>query len=164
MNSSDKSTVIGLIAVILVSLLASGHLLGILALPRLWLTNPDVRINDTPEIGFYKVKISGLDEGDTIELKKPPAKNVVHLKGKWNSDAFGYLSVIVVNNNKIKVFCNNSEAFSYKCDTDLQNSNVFKSPYFLFSDCHASIKLHRGNNKIVIISGNAMKTFYLYID
>lgn len=162
--NSNKSTVIGLIAVILVSLMASGLLSGILALPRLWLTNPVVKINDTPEIGFYNVKMSGLDEGETIELKKPPSNNVVHLKGKLNPDSFGYLSVIVVNNNKIKVYCNNAEAFSYKCDTDFKMSSVFKSPNFLYSDCHASIKLRRGNNKIVIISGNAKKTFNLYID
>ncbi len=161
---SNKGTAIALAVVIFLSTLVTGILPGILAIPRLWLTNPVVKINDTPEIGFYNVKMSGLDEGETIELKKQPANNVVRLRGKLNPDSFGYLSVIVVNNNKIKVFCNNSEASSYKCDTDFKMSSVFKSPNFLYSDCHARIKLRRGSNKIVIISGNAKKTFNLYIE
>ncbi len=161
---SNKGTAIALAVVIFLSTLVTGILPGILAIPRLWLTNPVVKINDTPEIGFYNVKMSGLDEGETIELKKQPANNVVRLRGKLNPDSFGYLSVIVVNNNKIKVFCNNSEASSYKCDTDFKMSSVFKSPNFLYSDCHARIKLRRGNNKIIIISGNAKKTYNLYID
>ena len=161
---SNKSLVISLIVLTLLSTLAAGLLPGILAIPRLWLTNPVVKINDTPEIGFYKVKMRDLDEGETIELKKSPANNVVHLKGKLNPNSFGYLSVIVVNNNKIKVYCNNVEAYSYKCDTDFKMSSVFKSPNFLYSDCHASIKLRRGNNKIVIFSGNAKKMFNLNID
>jgi hypothetical protein len=160
---SDKNTALSLVVVIILSLLFTGHLTGVLAIPRMWLTNPNVRIEDT-EIGFYKVQMSGLDEGDTIELKKAPAKNVVHLRGRLNPDSFGYLTAWVINNNKIKVFCNNTEAHRYSSSIDLRGSNVFDSPNFLFSYCHADIKLHRGQNKIVIISGNTMKTFYLYIN
>lgn len=161
--SSNKSTAIGLIVVIFISLLASGLLSGVLAIPRMWLTNPKVKIMDTG-IGFYRVQMSGLDEGDTIELKNAPSKNVVHLKGRLSNDSFGYLTAFVVNNNKIKVFCNNTEAYDYSSSTDLQMSSVFESKNFLFSYCHANIKLHRGENKIVVISGNAKKTFYLHIN
>ena len=164
MNNNDKTHVIALLVVTILGLISTGLLTGILALPRLWLTNPNVIISDKPVIGFYDVKISGLDEGETIELKKAPAKNVVHLSSRLNADSMGYFSTIVVNNNKIKVFNNNTEAFDYNCSTDLRMSNVFNSKNFLYSDCHAKIKLYRGQNKIVVISGNAMKTFYLNIN
>ena len=146
------------------SLLVSGLLPGCLAIPRMWITNPNVIISDAPVIGFYKVKMRDLYEGETIDLKRPPANNTVYCISKLTKDSFGYLTADIINNNKMKVFCNDKEANHYSNDTDYRNSSVFESECFLFSSCHAKIdNLRKGNNKIVIISGNAMKTFYLNI-